>query len=82
MNLLKQCQQITISDSNSPENSLENVEYIEYYTPNSKTFEMLDEDAKKTYPSDELLDKCEIFLNLPDDILRFYTEEWTRITGA
>lgn len=64
-----------------PENSLENVEYIEYYTPNLKTFEMLDEDTKKTYPSDELLDKCEIFLNLPDDILRFYTEEWTRITG-
>lgn len=65
-----------------PENSLENVEYIGYYTPNSKTYDMLDKKTQELYPSDELLDKCEIFTNLPDNILKLYSEEWTKVTGA
>lgn len=62
-----------------PENARENVDYIGYYTPNKETFEMLDEDVKETYPSDELLDKCEIFRNLDKKTLEYYDDEWIRI---
>lgn len=65
-----------------PENSLQNVEYIGYYTPNTETYKLLDEDTKASYPSSELLDKCDIFKDLPKDIFEFYNEEWTRITGV
>lgn len=65
-----------------PDNALENVEYIGYYTPNSETFKLLDKKTQSTYPSDEVLDKCEIFTNLPDDVLKLYSEEWTKVTGA
>lgn len=65
-----------------PENSKQNVEYIEYYTPNTSTYEMLDEDVKANYPSKEILDKCEIFINLPKDTLNIYNDEWTRITSS
>ena len=65
------------------DNKLEkNVEYIGYYTPNSETFKLLDKKTQSTYPSDEVLDKCEIFTNLPDDVLKLYSEEWTKVTGA
>lgn len=62
-----------------PDNALQNVEYIEYYTPNTKTFEMLDEETQETYPSEETLDNCEIFKNLDKDTLQLYNDEWIRI---
>lgn len=65
-----------------PDNALQNVDYIGYYTPNSKTFEMLDKDVKKTYPSDKVVANCEVFVNLPDDILEYYSDEWIRVTGS
>lgn len=62
-----------------PDNALQNVEYIEYYTPNTKTFEMLDEETQANYPSEETLDKCEIFKNLDNSTLQLYNDEWIRI---
>lgn len=62
-----------------PENSLQNVDYIQYYTPNWKTYEMLDEGVKDGYPSDETLDKCEVFKDLDKDTLKVYDDEWIRI---
>ncbi|PRR83889.1 ABC transporter substrate-binding protein [Clostridium vincentii] len=62
-----------------PENSKQNVDYIGYYTPNSETFEMLDDQVKETYPSDEILDDCEVYRSLPNDTLKFYNDEWIRI---
>ena len=53
-----------------PENSLQNVDYIQYYTPNWKTYEMLD---------DETLDNCEVFKDLDRDSLKIYDDEWIRI---
>ena len=62
-----------------PENSLQNVDYIQYYTPNWKTYEMLDDEVKAEYPSDEILDKCEVFTELDRDTLKIYDDEWIRI---
>ena len=65
-----------------PENSLQNVDYIQYYTPNSKTFEMLHDEVKNSYPSDETLDNCEVFKDLDRNSLRIYDDEWIRIGSS
>ena len=62
-----------------PENSLQNVDYIQYYTPNWKTYEMLDDEVKESYPTDETLDNCEVFKDLDRDSLKIYDDEWIRI---
>ena len=62
-----------------PENSLQNVDYIQYYTPNLKTYEMLDDEVKESYPTDETLDNCEVFKDLDRDSLKIYDDEWIRI---
>ena len=59
-----------------PENSLQNVDYIQYYTPNWKTYEMLDDEVKESYPTDETLDNCEVFKDLDRDSLKIYDDEW------
>ena len=51
-----------------PENSKQNVDYIGYSTPNKATYEMLDDEVKKSYPSKDVLDKCEIFVDLGDNL--------------
>lgn len=62
-----------------PDNSLQNVDYIQYYTPNWKTYEMLDDEVKESYPTDETLDNCEVFKDLDRDSLKIYDDEWIRI---
>ena len=65
-----------------PENALQNVEYIEYSTPHEKAYEMLDDETKNNpaaYPDKKILDKSEVFLNLPTDILKVYEDSWTEI---
>ncbi len=65
-----------------PENALQNVEYIAYSTPNQGAFDMLDEKTKNNptaYPSKEVLEKSEILLNLPQNILKIYDDAWTEI---
>lgn len=64
-----------------PENAKQNVDYIGYSTPNKDAYEMLDEDIKNDkgiYPSKEVLDKCEIFIDL-DDSLKLYDDAWMKI---
>ncbi|MBE6049188.1 MAG: spermidine/putrescine ABC transporter substrate-binding protein [Clostridium sp.] len=65
-----------------PENSKQNVDYIGYYTPNTATFEMLDEETKEKYPTPEILEKCEIFKNLSKEAQEIYNDEWVRIGAS
>lgn len=62
-----------------PENALQNVEYIGYQTPNTKTFEMLPKDMKEEYPTKEELNKCQVFTDLNKETLKLYNDEWIRI---
>jgi spermidine/putrescine transport system substrate-binding protein len=62
-----------------PDNSKQNVDYIGYYTPNWKTYDMLDDDVKETYPDDKTLDNCEVYRNLPNDVLKLYNDQWVKI---
>ncbi len=67
-----------------PDNALQNVEYIGYSTPNAKTYEMLPDDVKNNqgaYPSDKVLDNCEVFVDLGDS-LKLYDEAWMKIKTA
>ena len=65
-----------------PDNALQNVEYIEYSTPNQAAFDMLDDETKNNptaYPDQEVLDKSDVFLNLPPKVLKIYEDAWTEI---
>lgn len=64
-----------------PEIGLKNVEYIGYSSPNTGTVELLDEEVANdevAYPSDEVIENCEIFLD-PSDFLKEYDRIWTEI---
>lgn len=64
------------------ENALQNIEYIQYSTPNKAAFDLLSDEMKNdktAYPSEEIINKSESFLNLPKDVLKMYDEAWTEI---
>lgn len=65
-----------------PENAKQNVEYIGYSTPNTEAYKLLPEDIKDdkvAYPDSESLKNCEVFIDLPPNILRKYDEAWLEI---
>ena len=64
-----------------PENAVKNIEYIGYSTPNKAALEMLHEEVKYNpvaYPDKAILDKCESFTDLGDNI-KLYDERWIEI---
>lgn len=64
-----------------PENAKENVEYIGYATPNTEAYKLLDietQEDETVYPSEEVLDKCEIFKDLGNDI-KLYDDSWLKV---
>lgn len=67
----------------SPEIAAANFEYLYYATPNQKAYdEYLDEDIKNNeliFPSDEYLDKCYVFTNVPDDVYSYMQEQFVKI---
>lgn len=68
-----------------PDIAKANNEYIGYSTPMSNVYEMLDEELKNSsiaYPSDEILAKCDTFINLDDDTVAYMQEGWTDILSS
>lgn len=65
-----------------PENAKQNVEYIGYSTPNTAAYNLLPEDVREdkvAYPDESSLKNCEVFVDLPSEILRKYDEAWLEI---
>ncbi|SHH88392.1 ABC transporter substrate-binding protein [Clostridium grantii] len=63
------------------ETSLKNVDYIGYSTPNTKTFDMLDDEIKNdetAYPLEKTLENCEVLIDIGDSI-KLYDKIWTEI---
>ncbi len=61
--------------------ALKNTEFIGYSSPNSGTIELLDDEIRNdqvAYPSDEVIENCEIFLD-PGDFIGEYDRIWTEI---
>ena len=64
-----------------PENAKVNTEYIGYSTPNNAALELLDDEIKNdpvAYPSDEVLNKCETFVDIGDSI-KLYDKAWIEL---
>lgn len=62
--------------------ALANIEYICYSTPHSEAYKQLDPEIKSNpnyYPSTEILSKCEVFVNLPEDIYELQNELWIKL---
>ncbi len=67
-----------------PDIALQNAEYIGYSTPITEAVEQLSEEVQNSpvaYPSDEVLEKTEIFRD-PTDLLGIYDKIWTEVTSA
>ena len=64
-----------------PENSKVNTEYIGYSTPNKGALDLLDKKITENpvaYPSQEVLDKCETFIDLGNKI-KLYDKAWIEL---
>lgn len=73
-----------INFMSSTEISTLNMEAIGYSSPNTEAAETysadLDDLSKSVmFPSSEILGNCEIFTNLPQDILELYDSLWTKL---
>ena len=65
-----------------PEVAKTNMEYIEYSTPNIGAYELFDDATKNdpaAYPSSDILDNCEGFVNLDLETLKLYEDAFTSV---
>lgn len=66
-----------------PEIAAENCKYLYYGTPNQKAYdEYLDDEMKENelvFPSEEYLNKCYVFSNIPDDIYAYMQDAFVKI---
>lgn len=59
-----------------------NAEYLGYSTPNQAAYELLDDEVKNNeliYPSDEYLEKCYTFSNLPQETYNYMQDEFLKV---
>lgn len=62
-----------------------NRDEIEYSTPQQQVFEQLDDEIKNellAYPTEDILDKTQVYTNLPQETLDYYSTLWTDIKNA
>ena len=81
----KECVEMFLNFMMEPEVALANMEYIAYSTPNQGTYDLLDEETKENevlYPSQELLDKTEFFVELPTELNLYMDQMWTEILST
>lgn len=62
--------------------ALANAEYIGYSTPNQAAYDLLDDEVKNSeliYPSEDYLNKCYYFSNLPDDVYDYMQDSFLQV---
>lgn len=70
---------------NEPNVAAENIEYIQYSTPNTAALALLDEETQNNpiiYPDDELLDSCQAYVNLSTETNLYMDTLWTDLMSA
>ena len=70
---------------NEPNVAAENIEYIQYSTPNTAALALLDEETQNNpiiYPDDELLDSCQAYVNLSTQTNMYMDTLWTDLMSA
>ncbi len=67
----------------NPEIAAENCKYLNYGTPNQEAYDKyLDEEMKNNefvFPTEEYLDKCYVFTNVPDDVYAYMQEQFVKV---
>ncbi len=69
----------------SPEIMAENISYIGYSSPSTAAKELLDEEMKNSkiaYPPQEIVEKCEYFVNLPEEANEKMENYWISIKAS
>lgn len=67
---------------NRPEIAKENMNFICYSTPNSGAYNLMDEETKQNaiaYPPDDILKKCETYVDLPADAIKHMEDLWMQV---
>ena len=62
--------------------ALRNAEEVCYAIPQVESFKLLDEETKEdtmVYPPEDVLDRCEVFINLPSETLELQSELWIKL---
>ena len=70
---------------NEPNVAAENIEYIQYSTPNTAALALLDEEVRENpviYPDDELLANCQAYVNLDTETNMYMDTLWTDLMSA
>ncbi len=65
--------------------AMANIEYLGYSTPQQSVYDRLDEEIIHngvSYPDDTVLDKCDTFINLPDETNDYMKELWVDILAS
>lgn len=81
----KQAAEMYINFMSDPEIAKDNCEFIGYSTTNTAAYELLDDEMKNSeiaYPSDEVLENTEVFLNLDDETNKAIDALWTEIISS
>ncbi len=63
----------------------ENTDYIGYSTPQTQAKEMLDDEVKNdpaAYPSSDVLEKCEVFIDLGIQMTTYYNNKWNEFKAS
>ena len=58
------------------------MEFTGYATPSAEAYEQLDEEVKNNtiiFPEKNLIENCQTYTNLPEDILELYNDYWTKL---
>lgn len=70
---------------NEPNVAVENIEYIQYSTPNTAAKALLDEEVQNNpiiYPDDSVLDNCQAYVNLDTETNRYMDQLWTALMST
>ncbi len=62
--------------------ALRNMEVTGYATPSAEAYAELDEEIKNNeilFPSTDILENCETYINLPQETLELYNDYWTKL---
>ncbi len=81
----KQAAEMYINFMSDPEIAKDNCEFIGYSTTNTGAYELLDDEMKNSeiaYPSDEVLENTEVFLNLDEETNKKIDALWTEIISS
>lgn len=68
-----------------PDIAFNNCDYIGYSTPHATAKDMLDDEVKNdpaAYPSQAIIDQCEVFIDLGAEMTEYYNEKWNELKAG